>query len=308
MSRITYLPDEKEVDAIAGETILQTSLRVGIQHAHACGGHARCSTCRVLILENVEHCAPRNELEEEFAERLHFGPEIRLACQTMINGDIKLRRLALDDVDVELISRLSAGATPMAVGEEKYLAILFSDIRGFTAISEALPPYDVIYMLNRYFQQMDTIISRHSGYIDNYMGDGIMALFGLFEPEGAALQAIRAGLEMLEAVENLQPYLESIYGRGFAIGVGVHYGEVVVGGIGAPHLRKVTAIGDAVNFASRIESANKKVGTKFLISKDTYEQAPAQIRVGREWSDIEVPGKSGEHTLYEVIGVNETGS
>ena len=307
MPKIYYVPDDREVETSPATTILRASLEAGIPHAHACGGNARCSTCRVLVLEGVEHCGPRNEQEQQFAERLHFNQRLRLACQTTVTGNVRLRRLALDANDVELISRLSAGATPSPIGEEKYLAILFADIRGFTALSELLPPYDVIYILNRYFSQMDQVISRHGGYIDNYIGDGIMALFGISDATDAALNAVRAGVGMLEAVERLQPYLTAVYKRGFEIGIGVHYGEVVVGGIGAPHVKKVTAIGDAVNFASRIESANKAAGTKFLISEETYAQVSEQIRVGRIFDNIALPGKSRTPILYEVIGLNEAG-
>lgn len=304
MPKIHYLPDELEIEVPTASTILQSSLTAGIPHAHACGGRARCSTCRVRILDGLEHCGPRNELESAFAERLHFSPQFRLACQTIITGDVKLRRLALDDSDVRIISRMSAGATPSAIGEEKSLAILFSDIRGFTAMSELMPPYDVIYMLNRYFNQMDQVITRNKGYIDNYIGDGIMALFGIDCSEDAPYCAIKAGVEMLEAVEEMQPYLEAVYGRGFRIGIGVHYGSVVVGGIGAPHVNKVTAIGDAVNFASRIESANKAAGTSFLISEDTWSELKDRVHVGRTFDNIQLPGKSRTPLLFEVIGIS----
>src|SRR5574341_87284 len=127
---IYYLPDEREVETSEAETILQASLRAGIPHAHACGGKARCSTCRVLILEGLEHCNPRNAKEKKLAERLHFGSEIRLACQTRITGEVKLRRPVLDEIDVELTSQIKAGAAPSSVGEEKKIAILFADISG----------------------------------------------------------------------------------------------------------------------------------------------------------------------------------
>ena len=303
---IYYLPDEREVEASEAETILQASLKASIPHAHACGGNARCSTCRVLILEGVEHCAPRNTKEKELADRLRFCPEIRLACQTTIASNVKLRRLVLDDEDVELTSQLRVEATPTSVGEEKHVAILFADIRGFTTFAEALPPYDVIYVLNRYFHQMSQVIYRNGGYIDNYMGDGLMALFGVEDPNGAALKAIKAGIEMLEAVERLRPYLEAVYTKSFQIGIGVHYGEVVVGTIGATNMKKVTAIGDAVNFASRIEAANKQAGTKFLISEETYNQVKDQVQAVQKCISATLPGKSGEYTLYEVIGINES--
>lgn len=308
MPLIQYLPEEKEVEVDPSETILAASLRCGIPHAHACGGNARCSTCRIIVLDHLDHCAPRNDLELQLAERLSFTPEIRLACQTTVRGDIQLRKLALDEEDIEIIERLSEGVAPSPVGEERVIAILFADIRGFTAIAESMPPYDVMYLLNRYFNQMDAVIRRNGGYIDNLIGDGIMALFGTedeAETGRAALDAVRAGLEMLQTVERLKPYLEAAYDRTLRIGVGVHYGEAVVGGIGTGYVRRVTAIGDSVNFASRIESANKALGTQFLISEDAYAAASSRAPLDARTHKIAIPGKSGEYTLYEVTGISE---
>ncbi|MGH7601461.1 MAG: adenylate/guanylate cyclase domain-containing protein [bacterium] len=304
MSRLYYLPDEREVETAEAETILQTSLRAGIPHAHACGGKARCSTCRVLILAGLEHCNPRNAKEKKLAERLHFGPEIRLACQTKLTGNVKLRRPVLDEVDVELTSQIKAGAMPSPVGEEKLIAILFADISGYTSFCEALPPYDVIHVLSRYFHLMGQVISRHDGYISDYVGDGIVALFGVEDSTEAAIRAVKAGIEMLDAVEKLNPYLELMYKKSFQIRIGVHYGEVVVGTIGVANMKKIAAIGDAVNFASRIETANKEMGTKFLISEDTYHQVRDHVRVNRCCIHVTLRGKSGEYVLYEVIGLN----
>ncbi len=305
MPYIYYLPDEREVETSEVETILQASLRAGIPHAHACGGKARCSTCRVLILEGLEHCNPRNAKEKKLAERLHFGSKIRLACQTRITDNVKLRRPVLDEIDVELTSQIKAGATPSSVGEEKQIAILFADIRGYTSFAEALPPYDVIHVLSRYFHLMGKVITHQGGYISDYIGDGIMALFGIDNPAEAALQAVKAGVEMLATVEKLNPYLETMYKKSFQIRIGVHYGEVVVGTIGVANMKKLAAIGDAVNFASRIEAANKEMGTEFLISEDTYQQVRDHVRVNRCCIHVTLRGKSGEYILYEVIGLNE---
>jgi adenylate cyclase len=305
MSTLTYTLDQRTVEVDPAETILQVSLRSGIPHAHACGGNARCSTCRVLILEGLDHCDPRNDKEQVLADRLHFTSEIRLACQTTISKEVTLRRLVLDDEDLQLTDQRSAGLSPTSVGEEKQLAVLFADIRGFTPFAEALPPYDVVHVLNRYFHEMGQVINSNGGHIDNYMGDGLMALFGLKDSTGAALQAVKAGLEMHAAMELLKPYLETIYANSFNIGVGIHYGDVVVGAIGAQSLKRVTAIGDAVNFASRIEAANKQAGTGLLISEETYREVHERIHLGRTIR-VTIPGKSGEYSLYQVVGLRDS--
>jgi adenylate cyclase len=302
MPKVFYLIEDKQVEADETETILQTSLRASIPHAHACGGTARCSTCRVMIAEGLEHCTLRNDKEQKLAERLHFSPEIRLACQTTVNGDVKLRRLVMDEEDIELTDQMGAGGMPTSAGEEKNLAILFSDIRGFTPFAERLLPYDVVHVLNRYYYEVGEAIIRNGGHIDNYMGDGLLALFGMDDSTGAAMQAVKAGLEMLEAVEHLKPYMEAIYGKSFQIGIGVHYGEVVVGAIGAANLKRVTVIGDGVNLASRIESATKQAGVHFLISEDAYAEVKDDVLTG-DTILVTLPGKSGEYTLYEVEGL-----
>lgn len=302
MPQIQYLPDDRRIQGKPGEAILKTSLRAGIPHAHACGGKARCSTCRVRIEQGLEHCGPRNKKERELAAQLHLGPEIRLACQTTLQGNVTVQRLVLDDEDSEIIRDLKSGPTQGAVGEERSLAIMFADIRSFTSFTEALPAYDVIYVLNRYFHRMSAIIHRHAGYVDNYMGDGLMALFGVKNPKDAALRAVKAGIEMLEEVERLRPYLTSSYGRSFHIGIGIHYGDVVVGAVGSAELQKITAIGDAVNLASRIQAANKLAGTRLLISQATFTRVQTKIRAEKKCVRVSLPGKSGDYTLYEVIG------
>ena len=215
---------------------------------------------------------------------------------------MKLRRLVLDADDVDLTDQLRSQAVHRLVGEEKRVAVLFADIRGFTTFAEELPPYDVIHALNRYFYRMEEIIRSHHGYVDNYMGDGLLAIFGSADREAAPLDAVLAAIEMLDAVGKLSPYYASIYGRSFRIGIGVHYGNVVLGSIGPPGRDRVTAIGDAVNFASRIEAANKVTGTSFLISDDTYNHVKESVEVNR-FKDIVLPGRMHQCTLYEITGI-----
>lgn len=305
MPLIKFLPDDQEVEVQAGETILLAGLRGNIPHAHLCGGSARCSTCRVIILEGLENCAPRSADEQAIADMLKFEPKVRLACQTVVTGKVKLRRLVTDVVeDVDLTSLYVEGAEPCLIGVEKYIVILFSDIQGFTPFAESLLPYDVIHVLNLYFQKVGEVIVRHGGVINNYMGDGFMALFEADDPAEGALRAVKAGLDMFDAVGNLKPYFEEIYQKSFQIRVGLHFGQVVAGKLGSPGNRKMTVIGDTVNLASRIEAANKQAGTQFLISDATYALVKEEIQVGRRVR-LTLPGKSGKYNLYEVVGLSE---
>jgi adenylate cyclase len=302
MPRIHCLPDKREIEIGEGETILQAAVRAGIPLAHICGGNGRCSTCRLVILEGLEHCRPRTAKEEEIAGQLDFAPAIRLACQTTVTGDVTLRRLVLDDEDVELSSLLIRGVESGAVGVEKLVLILFADIIGFTSFAEALLPYDVIHVLNRYFHLVGKVIARHDGHVDSYMGDGFMALFESEDPAEGSLRAIRAALELLTAVDHFGPYLEELFQRKFHIRLGLHFGQVVAGRLGVPGNKKMTIIGDAVNFTSRIEAANKQAGTQFLISEDTYALVKSRVQIG-QCIRVTLPGKSGEYSLYEVTGL-----
>ncbi len=305
MPKIYYLPEGDESEASKEESILQVSLRSGIPHAHACGGKARCSTCRVLVIQGLENCVARNPDEQAMADKLHFTKEIRLACQTKVTGDVKLRRLVRDDDDLAIVAdQLKPGIMPTTVGEEKREAIMFADIRGFTSFAANLPAYDVIHSLNRYYRQIGAVIDRHGGTIDNYMGDGCIARFGIESCEGAVLQAVRAGLEMLQEVEKLKKYFQDNYSMNFRIGIGVHFGCVVVGSIGTVSMKRTTVIGDTVNFASRVERANKLLKTNFLLSEDAYNQVKDFVSV-KGHGDIELQGKAGAYTLYEVIALNE---
>ena len=186
---------------------------------------------------------------------------------------------------------------------EKDVLILFADIRGFTTLAETHLPYDVINLLNRYFHMMNEVVIQHGGKIDNYMGDGFMAIFDVKDAEKDLPRGIKAGLEMLDVVnKDLQPYTQKLFGNDFKIGIGLHYGSVIVGKIGSGDSKRHTIIGDAVNFASRIESSNKLLGTEFLISENLYKLVNSSIRV-KKIQNISIQGKSGLQTLYEVIGL-----
>jgi adenylate cyclase len=303
MTKISFFPQPEEVEMSEGETILQTALRANVPMTHMCGGVARCSTCRVHVMEGLENCHPRNSQEQEVAEILKFPPNIRLACQTTANGPVKVRRLVTDVEEVDWDAIFIQGIDPCAMGVENQVFIMFGDIQGFTPFAENLLPYDVIYVLNLFFQHVGQVIHQHGGRIDAYMGDGFMALFETGSPEESGLSAVKAGLAIISAIEDLQGYLEELYHRSFQIRIGLHYGQVVAGKLGVPGNKKMTVVGDAVNLASRIEAANKRAGTQFLVSEESYSFVEAQVEVGQKVK-LSLPGKSGEYTLYEIKGIN----
>lgn len=298
MYTISCLPDKTELPVGEGETILEASLRAGIPHAHACGGRARCSTCRVWILEGMDHCSERNELERAIAGPLRFGPEVRLACQTTVRGDLKMRRLVLDETDLEITSQLAKPHLGRS-GETRIIAVLFCDIRDFTALSQNLSPYDLMFVLNRYFFHMADAVERAGGYVEKFIGDAIMAIFGMDDTPDVPLNAIKAATDMLDAADRMKPYMKTMYDMDFDVGIGVHYGEAVIGTVSGGREEKLAAIGETVNVASRIESANKDAGTRLLISEALYRQVEKQVEV-TDYIRVRLRGTNERMSLYEV--------
>ena len=297
--RISTCPDGRTVDATADQTLLAALLAAGVPVTHACGGHARCSTCRVRVETGAETLCPRTDAESAMASRLKFDDATRLACQTRVRGDASVRRLVIDACDQTLATGLLEGDGTAAVGHEEEVAILFSDIAGFTPLSERLPPYDVIHLLNRWFLQAGDAIDTAGGRIDNYMGDGLLAVF---RGDDGAANAVRAGLALQEVADEMSAYAQPLYGRPFAVRVGIHCGTVVIGDLGAAHNRRETVIGDAVNVASRIEAANKEAGTRVLVSESVIEHVRDRVETGRT-ADIALKGKTGTFRLFEVTAI-----
>ena len=299
MHKIACLPDKAELSIAEGETILEASLRAGIPHAHACGGRAQCSTCRVWILEGLEHCGERTEPERAIAGPLRFAPEVRLACQTRVSGDLTLRRLVLDEIDLEITSQLAKPRLGRS-GEVRTVAVLFCDIRDFTRLSQHLSPYDLMFMLNRHFFQMADVVERNGGHVQKFIGDAIMAIFGMDDAPDMPLRAIKAATDMLGAADRMKPYMRAMYDEDFDIGIGLHYGEAVIGTLSGGREEILTAIGETVNVASRIESANKEAGTRLLISEALFRQVESQVEVS-DFVRVRLRGTNERMSLYEVI-------
>ena len=302
MPRLNFVEDKIVESEINNQTILDVSLNNSIPHIHACGGNARCSTCRVIILEGLENLEPRNDAEKKLSLIKGFEENIRIACQTKFKGDIKLRRLVIDQDDIEIAIKEKSSTS----GKEENIAILFSDIRGFTSFSEKALAYDVIHILNRYFKRMGSAILTNEGYIDKYIGDGLMALFGINKssPLETCLSAINAALEMIIELDKLNEYLQSHFGLKFEIGIGIHYGSVILGEVGHPEKMQFTAIGDNVNIASRIESSTKKAGVRLLVSETVYKIVQSKVTKGNIF-ETKLKGKTGKFLLYNLLKVNE---
>lgn len=296
-------PDNLQFDCKPGESVLEAALRAGIPMAHACGGKARCSTCRIWLKGPTDEAPPANEAEAWLKTRLGLGAEIRLACQLRPSRALSFRRLIIDESDLVIANQLDRSAPTMA-GEIRQVAVMFFDIADFTAISHALPPYDVMFLLNKFLAQVGQILSRHGGYFDKAVGDGFMVVFGARGRQARGLRAVAAALEILGAVERARPVLRKLYGFEVRARIGIHSGEALIGALGPPGDERLTVIGDVTNIASRVEQANKDAGTSLLITEDLFREVTPDV-ISPDFVRVQMPGVEGRWSLYEVTGLTE---
>jgi adenylate cyclase len=302
MAKITCLPDNQFVEIDKAQTILEALLASEISHTNVCGGNAYCSTCRIAILNGSQNCSSPTSAEKALAKKLDFPIHIRLACQTKVSGDVTIRRMVLDTDDIDIVE---GELSKDAIGHEKTVAILFAAIRGATNFDEVNFPYDIVYIMSRYFHGINKTISQYGGATNNYMGGSVMAVFGLTNPDAIAERAVWASLEILEFVKALNVRLKNLSYNPLKVSIGVHYGSVVLVSVDPTKPEVVTPIGDAVNFVNRIEASNKKLGSELLISEAVYDRVKDKARIDRSYS-LSLKGESDtkERTIYEVVGMN----
>ncbi|RMF15712.1 MAG: adenylate/guanylate cyclase domain-containing protein [Candidatus Dadabacteria bacterium] len=214
--------------------------------------------------------------------------EIRGAFQTYLSP-------AVVEQVIEDPSKLALG------GEKRELTVLFSDVRGFTTISEALDAEELANLLNEYLTPMTDLVFKHGGTLDKYMGDAVMAFWGAPIPqEDHAFRACDCALEMMRVLHELQRDFEA---RGYPpidIGIGINTGPMSVGNMGSTQRMDYTVMGDAVNLGSRLEGINKTYGTHIIVSEFTWRACEGQIW-GRELDLVAVKGKKEPVRIYELI-------
>lgn len=188
--------------------------------------------------------------------------------------------------------------------ERKLVCVLFSDIRNFTSLSERSSAADITSMLNRYFSEWETLIVRHNGIIDKYIGDAIMVVFGIDDHETACGDAVICAQEMLGKIDGIRRRLASEGLPHFdGIGIGLHFGNAIVGDVGSATRRNYTVIGDTVNIASRLEGLCKHYGTSLILSGTVFEQLPESMKTGFVFLDN--AALKGKAELYPVFKTKE---
>lgn len=271
---ITY-PGGRGVKVVPGPTLLEISRMNGIPHADVCGGRARCSTCRTRILSGGETLGAPTETERKVLARIGADETVRLACQIRPQTDMTIQPL----VPARGVARGAPGdGDAYHWGVEQPAAVLFVDLRNFTGLAENRLSYDTVFLLNRYLGETARAIESCGGYVDKFIGDGVMAIFGMTDGLRAGCRdALAATNAIAERMEHLNAELAGQLDAPLRIGMGLHAGPVILGRIGAADRQgasaRITALGDVVNMASRLEASSKEFGVSLVVSHDAVEAA-----------------------------------
>jgi adenylate cyclase len=267
--QVSY-PDGRRIEIGRGATLLEASRAAGVPHASVCGGRGRCSTCRVRVVRGMDHLPPPSEDEQRVLQRVGAGPGTRLACQACPTGP------------VEIVPLLPPHAGPSDArgrpaylhGAEQVIAILFCDLRAFTNLAEHRLPYDLVFLLNRFFRAMGEAVEEAGGRVDKFIGDGVMALFGIgVTPAQGCRNALEAARRMAQHLAEINQSLAHDLPEPLRIGIGIHAGPAIIGEMGYGRATGLTAIGDAVNAASRLEALTKEFGCQLVVSQAVADLA-----------------------------------
>ncbi|MGE0151255.1 MAG: adenylate/guanylate cyclase domain-containing protein [Reyranellaceae bacterium] len=296
--RLGY-PNQRRAQGPAGPSILEFSRLAGIPHASVCGGRGRCSTCRVRVGQGLELLAAASPAELRVLARIGAPDNVRLACQVHPPPG-----------EYDVTPLLAAGARAQEAlaqaahhhGQEREIAVLFADIRGFTSLAEHRLPYDTVYVLNRYFRAVGEAIEAAGGHVDKFIGDGVMALFGLQgDPAAACRMALDAARRMALAIDALNESLTGDLPAPLRIGIGLHAGVAIVGELGYGSGRSLTAIGDSVNIASRLETMTKEFACELVVSDDLARLAQIDLSA---WPPHEIAVR-GRTTALVVRAIDD---
>lgn len=297
---VTY-PDGRVVRIPPGTSLLDASLVNGIPHASVCGGRGRCSTCRVRITEGMDALPEPSAEETRVLDRIGSPPMIRLACQTRPTAPLTMIPLLPPNSS----PRDASPRPAYHMGEEREIAILFADLRDFTGFSERKLPYDVVFVLNRYFANMGSAVAAAGGYLDKFIGDGVMALFGVDgDAVKGARQALEAARQMSIQLDDLNRTLEADLEEPLRIGIGIHMGPAIIGEMGYGDATSLTAVGDAVNTASRLEALTKEHRAQLVVSDAVANRAGVDLSRFPS-HQLDVRGRSEAISAHIVVNAQD---
>ena len=286
----------RSVPIVSGANVLETLREHRIPHAAVCGGRARCTTCRILVTKGLDQLTAASGLEAKALARIGATAGMRLACQIRPTADISIMPLLAADANA--VDGTVRGGLE---GSERPVTVVFVDLRGSTSLGEAKMPYDVLFVLNQFFHEMTKALTATNGHYSQFTGDGLMALYGLDAAAQAAgpLDAIRGAREMLSRLDQLNRRLHEDLMEPMRIGIGIHYGEAIVGAMGPPRSQIITAIGDTVNTCARLESLTKDYDCAVIISRRAAEAASLDVS-DRELHRAPVKGRAEPVQFYAL--------
>jgi adenylate cyclase len=249
-----------------GLSVLEASLRNNVPHASVCGGRARCSTCRIRIIGDCSELPEPSQREAFVLGRVGTSdPSIRLACQLRPSTDLSFFQLFLPHT----MSANSHASNPTRIGQERYLVSMFVDMRGSTKLAEKRLPFDTVFIVNRFLGAVSQAVIESGGRPNQFVGDGMLALFGLSSSrQEASRQALKAAAMIAANVNELNKFLEHDLREPIRFGIGIHGGEVIVGDIGYRDHMVFTALGDAVNVAARLQDMTKNLSCEGVVSDE----------------------------------------
>jgi adenylate cyclase len=254
-----------------GLSVLEASLRYNVPHASVCGGRARCSTCRIRVIGDYSGLPEPSQRESFVLARVGAeDPSIRLACQLRPTADLSFFQLFIPTT----ASSNTHASEPARVGQERYLVSLFVDMRGSTQLAEKRLPFDTVFVVNRFLAAVAQAVIECGGHPNQFVGDGMLALFGLTTTaQTASRQALRAAAMMAVNIDELNRFLGHDLREPIRFGIGIHGGEVIVGDIGYRDHMVFTALGDPVNVAARLQDMTKIVACEAIVSDEVRRNA-----------------------------------
>jgi adenylate cyclase len=272
-----------------GLSVLEASLRNNVPHASVCGGRARCSTCRIRIIGDCGELPEPSQREAFVLGRVGTSdPSIRLACQLRPTTDLSFFQLFLPHT----MSADGHASNPTRIGQERYLVSMFVDMRGSTKLAEKRLPFDTVFIVNRFLGAVSQAVIESGGRPNQFVGDGMLALFGLTSSrQDACRQALKAAAMIAANVDELNKFLEHDLREPIRFGIGIHGGDVIVGDIGYRDHMVFTALGDAVNVAARLQDMTKSLSCEAVISDEVRATAglPADALPQQE---VEIRGRN----------------
>jgi adenylate cyclase len=252
-----------------GQSILEIIRYHSIPHASLCGGRGRCTTCRVRVAQGFAQLDKPSKLEQFALTRIGAAPNVRLACQTRPQQDVYVTPLLPADLGAQ--SKIATGGVS---GEEREVVAMFVDLRGSTKMGELHLPYDVLFLLNRFFVEMSEALIDSNGHYAQFAGDGLMALYGLKRGlKQGCLDALQGAMGMQQRMDQLNQRLAGELKEPLRIGIGIHCGEAIVGTMGPPKSPNYSAIGDCINAAARLEQKSKVLECTLLVSDEVVQTA-----------------------------------